>query len=142
MKFSRKGMEEYLNNPGREMEGIYLKFGPVEIKVRRAGGANTAYETAMAKYVRPYRKKVLKGSMTPEDMRNKVLIPTYLDAVVIDWRGVEDDKGENVPYSRQMFMDYITEFPEVFDELITLTTEASLFLEQQVEETADDVGKP
>ena len=48
-----------------------------------------------------------------ESIRNKVL------TAVVDWRGVEDQKGDPIPYSEEAFGLLVTAHPKVFHELHT-----------------------
>ena len=57
-----------------EKEGVFLQYGttkdgkPIQIKICRAGGANTAYNRAMEAKTKPYRRQLQNGTLDMEVM--------------------------------------------------------------------------
>jgi len=79
--------------------------------------------------------------MSNSELRDQVLLPTYLDAVVVGWEGVRDEEGREVPFSREAAEEFLRAFPNVFDTLIEIAGEMSTFRQREMEEAADGLGE-
>ena len=141
MKFRTEGLEDYISDSEVEVEGIWVDFGSMRIKIRRAGGGNREYERALARRAQPFQRRIRAGTMDNAELREKIILPTYLDAVVLDWRGAVDEDGEVVPYTREAGKVYFNQFPNILDDLVAISTDIRAFREQQRQETADLLGE-
>lgn len=75
----------FKTNPEREQEGVVLLFGDVEIRVARAGGANTKFQRAFEEKTRPYRKQI-EMKVIKEDVMTRLLAEIYAEAIIVSWR--------------------------------------------------------
>lgn len=80
------------------------------------------------------RKHMVKGEY-PEAIDEAMLIETFAEAVIADWRGVSD--GENdIPYSKEAAMKLLTELPDLKDTINRIASQGASFradLEADVE---------
>lgn len=143
MKFSKKGLQDYVTDPNMESEGVDIHFGDADLTVtiRRAGGANRKFDPAVAKHSKPYRKKLRSNSLPVDVFRSRVLVPSYFDAVVIGWEGVNDEDGQTVPFTRENFTAFVEAFPEIFDELVDHASSPTTFQEDSPEEVIETLGE-
>ncbi len=142
MKFSTEGVEDYVTDGGAETQGITIKISDtVSFRCRRAGGRNMLYERALSKHSRPYMRRIRNGIMGNDELKWKILLPTYLDAVIIGWDGVTDEEGDDVPFGRGTCSEYLEAFPNVFDELVSIASDMAAFRAQEDEEVVERVGE-
>jgi len=82
----------------KETEGVIVDFGNFRVTVRRAGGANKAFQKAMERIVAPYRRIAQLGTMQEGKMR-ELLAEGYAEAIITNWeyqKEAEDGLGEPV----------------------------------------------
>jgi hypothetical protein len=143
MEFQTDGFEAFLTNPQAEKEtGVWLNLGRLRIRGLRAGGANRRFEETQTKLAKPYRKALRSGRMSAAEFREKIQIPSYAHAVIMDWEGPRDTEGRPVSYSPDACIAFFKQFPEVFSEVESLLAEAGTFLDEEVEEVIETLGKP
>ena len=115
-----------------EKEGVILQYGntddgkPIQIKICRAGGANTAYNRAMEAKTKPYRRQLQNGTLDIEVMTS-ILREVYADTVVIGWSNVEDKDGKPMPFNRDNVIKLFSELPELFADVQEQATNLALF---------------
>ena len=102
-----------------EQEGVWIPvYGPkgdkAEILLARAGGRNSAYDAAMLRAGRPHRR-LLEAGMAPPQLMDEILAEVYAETVVKGWRGLEDEDGNPIPYSRAKAAELLRAHPDFCD---------------------------
>ena len=97
--------------------GTWIPYQDAEFLIAHAG--NAKFQRAMARLQKPFRRKIEKNEMDPVDQK-KILIQAMSEAILLDWRKVEDDEGKAVAYDRkagqmlltndESFREFVMEF--------------------------------
>jgi hypothetical protein len=142
IEFDLEGLGNYQTDRDLESEeGIWLKFpGDRKIHVLRAGGSNKKFSRVLSTRVKPYRRQMDRGTLDPE-ISDNLMLNVYLDTVVLGWSGFKTPDGVEIPYSREAGYTLFKALPEMFDEVMSLASDAASFQEQEVEEVADTMGE-
>lgn len=97
-----------------------------------AGEKNKPYFNAVLRESRKHARALAKGNMTSEMLeenraRDRVLFPLH---VVKDWKRVVDDRGEEVPFSKEACAEFLKALPDwLFDELRDMTQSTQNYVE-------------
>lgn len=75
----------------KETEGVVVDFGNFRCTVRRAGGANKAFQKAMETIVNPYRRIIQLGTMAEGKMK-ELLAEGYSRAIITNWEFLKDSE--------------------------------------------------
>lgn len=101
-----------------EVEGFELQVhdGEVEVKfmLARAGGANRQFISRLQALLKPYKKKMEKGTMKDEDSE-RCLVRALAETVILSWTGVRDREGEEIEFSVENAVTLLTELPDLRD---------------------------
>lgn len=90
--------KKYATSATLENEGRWFELGDgAAVKVARDG--NRAHKEALKRLWRPNRAALRSGSL-PDDLVEKLAIQAMAEAVLLDWRGIEEG-GATLPYSRE-----------------------------------------
>jgi len=82
-----------------ETEGLWLDYGDFEIRIARAGGANTKYKNALKARLKQYKHQVENDLMSDEVSR-KLMAGIYADTIILGWRTkVRDGEGNVTGYN-------------------------------------------
>lgn len=95
-------------------KGIVLDFGEFSFTILRAGLKNKKFTQALTKHSRKHQKKIQKGLLTKEQDR-EILVNVYADAIVVDWKGIKDDSGKNLPFNRENCVKLLEDLPDLFE---------------------------
>lgn len=117
-----------------EKEGIVLDYGDFKIKVARAGGANAAFQKALAAKVRPYKRQLDAGTI-PDDVAEKLFLDVYAESVVLGWEGVTDENGKPLPYSKENAVKLFSDLPDLFRDVQNQAAAISNFRAEVTEDT-------
>ena len=106
-----------------EMQGIecYLEDGVVFICKRFGGSNQVNVSKALAKYHTPHIAKIKAGTLTQE-MLDEIDAKVFTEACVLNWRGVLDDAGKEIPFSFDACVEILKDMPELVSELIRQTS--------------------
>lgn len=118
----------YKTSPKLETEGVYFETGNTRVRLRRAGGANTAYNMAMAKLVKEH-KRAIDLELIGETKASRLLYDLYAEHVVTEWEtnigtddapewvaGIDDGNGGTLPATFDNIVQTFTEIPDYFVE--------------------------
>lgn len=141
MKFSTTGLESYLSNEDLEARtGVWLQFpGGIRIKVLRAGGSNVKYQRVGSAVLKPYSRQISRGTLDVE-VTSGLMRDIYSKAVVVDWEGVKDVEGNDVPCTPENVRDFFEAVPELFDEVVEAATRIATFSQEQSDEAGEELG--
>lgn len=101
-----------------ETEGYWAVISDkIAFRLKRFGGFNsTELKAAMAKYYKPFAKQVELQTISSEKER-EILVKTFVDVSVIDWRGVEID-GKEETFSKEKCVDLLMSLPDLCETLM------------------------
>lgn len=116
-------------SPQLEKDGIWLERGNTKVKLRRAGGTNTAFNMAMANVMNEYGSAI-KHNLLSNEKANEILYETFAEHVVVDWQtnvgteiqpewitGIEGaTEGETLPVTFDNIVAYWRDVPAWFIE--------------------------
>jgi hypothetical protein len=122
-----------------EKDGVKLKFGPASFHVRRAGGANRAFNAAFEEKTRMTQSRLQMAALSEEESE-KILMDVYAETVVIGWDGVTDRKGSPLEFTKENFMQVMKDLPVVWRALRTEAANHENFLKQQAKAEGDQLG--
>ena len=120
-----------------EKDGIWIDYGPFGFKVARAGGSNEKYRRLMQARMKPYRRQIQNETMS-EDKAQEILLETFVDGVLLDWRDVTDREGNKMEFNRENALQLLSDLKDLFADLQTQASKISNFRREEMEE---DLGK-
>lgn len=119
----------------QEVNGIILDYPGFSIKIARAGGANKRYTKVLAKRAKPLRRSIEADLLDP-DQADALLIGVFAETVVLDWTGVTDAEGKELPCTKSNIVKVLTDLPDLFADIREQANKASLFRAIEREEAA------
>lgn len=120
----------YKSNSEKEKEGKWMPIADgVEFLVKRYGGANNSKVKEMnAKFVKPFARQLQKGIL-PQEVERNIYVKTFVHVSMVDWKGVLDGDGNEIPFSIEAAIDLFTQLPELFDDVATIASDFETFKE-------------
>ena len=120
-----------------EKDGIWIDYGPFAFKIARAGGSNEKYKRMLQARMKPYRRQIQNETMS-EEKAQTILLETFVDAVLLDWRDVADREGNVMDFNRENALQLFSDLKDLLADLQTQAQKISNFRREEVEE---DLGK-
>lgn len=81
----------------RAVEGVWHTYAEgIEVRVARMFNPN--YERVVAELMKPHAKEYRAGRLSNEQMED-VRVQAIARTVLLDWKNVEDDDGQPMPYT-------------------------------------------
>jgi len=122
------------SNPGAE-DGVWTKYHGSEFLVVHIG--HLKFQRALSRLQAPFRRKIEKGTMDPIESRD-LLCTAMADALILDWKGVVDSKGTDIPYSRKVCETALFNNPDLREYLQDFSMDLENFrVEEQTEKGND-----
>lgn len=129
----------YETDPKLEKEGIGLKFGTATFYVRRAGGANTAFDTYMEDVTRNMTNRLQLAALT-EEQSSEQLMKAYAETVILGWDGVRNRQGEHMEFTKENFTTLMRDLPTLWRAIRTEAASHENFRRAQAKQEGEAVG--
>lgn len=85
------------SQPVAELDvGTWTEYSGVELKIAYA--TNVKFLRTKQRLEQPHRRKIEAGTMDPAEVR-RIMCKAMAEAILLDWRGVKNADGSDVPYS-------------------------------------------
>lgn len=109
--------------------------GEVEFKIKKAGARNVEWKKLYNQIMKPHVDELTEETLTEEE-NGLLLSEIYAKSVVLDWKGVNDDQGNPVPFTVLNCMELFQFMPEVLSNIITDSHLRSNFRDEEMASTA------
>ena len=135
--------KQFATNTEKEIEGIEVQMTEAENEdgsiptfvVSRMGKSNKRYSKALEAATRPYRRQIELGTMN-NDKAEEIFMGVFVDTVLKGWKNVRDEKGADLPFTKQTATKLFKDLPEVYERLQEEAKLSANFREASLEEEA------
>jgi len=93
--------------------GVDICYPGFSITVHRAGGSNAKYASALKEKAQPHSKMIANGMLDDEIAKN-MLVEAFAESVVVGWKGVTNEKGEEIPFSIENCVKLFNDLPDLY----------------------------
>jgi hypothetical protein len=131
--------KQFKSDEDLEKNGILLEYGyvdgpdgkpdltrPICIRIARAGGANSKFAKRFDIKTKPYRRQIQTETID-KDIADKVMREVYAETVVLGWENVQDEQGNDIPFSVPNCVDLFERLPGLFSDIQEQSQRAVLF---------------
>ena len=109
--------KDFKTNEKFEREGVDMALNEkVSFRVRRFNGTNPRVKAAMAAHYKPYARLIEMGTLD-QAKEQEIQIRLFIDVCLVGWEGLEDDKGEPIPFSKENAFEVLKSLPDLFNTL-------------------------
>ncbi len=129
--------KRFKTNKTSEVDGAWVEvecgdeINP-KFKLARMIRRNKRYAKLMDLKMRPY-KKALEHDVLPESIAEKALRESFVETILLDWRDVKDEDGNEIVFSKDTATKLLNDLPDLFDLLQEHARDMSLFKESELE---------
>lgn len=109
------------------------------VKVRIKPADDIDYRRATNRGLQPHAKKIRKGRLLDPAITDRITARAIAETLLLDWKGIEDDAGQPVPYSQETALEW-AEDPEYTSFFSAIEREANDLADRDNEDR-DDLGK-
>lgn len=124
--------ESFSTNKNYEKSGVWLQYGentkkqPIKFLIARVGGANTAFSKALEAAQKPYRRQIQTDTMD-ERVAEGIILDVFARTVILNWEGVQDRDGVDMPYTKENVIKLMTDLPDLFADIRVQAQNVTLF---------------
>ncbi|XAI96053.1 hypothetical protein [Microcystis phage Mwe-JY26] len=109
----------------REENGVWVDFGDdIKVKVRRF--KSRASQDARKELEKPHQDVIRRGGLS-EEQAQELLLRQMAKAIIVDWQGVTDEKGEPLPCTEDAKYSILKALPEFRDEVFGISIDRDAF---------------
>lgn len=120
----------YKTSKEHETAGVWFEIAEgVKFLLKRFGGSNSnAVKQAMTKFYKPYAKQIEMG-MLPVEKERELMVKAFVEVSLIGWKGIQDDKGQEIPFSKEAAIQLLLGLPDLANQLSDLASSTDQFKE-------------
>lgn len=97
-----------------------------------ASSSSLKFLRTMARLQKPYKRKIERNEMDPGDQQ-KILIQAISESVLLDWKGVQNSTGNEVPYSKDLGAQALKNDPEFREFVMEISSDLANFKQEESE---------
>lgn len=117
--------------------GVTVDLGDgLSVTVAQAGAGNPRYQKVLRQLLKPYERQ-LKANTLDDDVFEDQVTKAYVEAVLLGWKGLEDDEGNEITYSKDKAYEILSN-KENFafkQQIIDLANEQAVFAKELKDDT-------
>jgi hypothetical protein len=111
----------FATDASREEEGVWVDFGDgIEVKVRRL--SSKISRDVRKRLEKPHAEAIRRGPL-PESLAEDILNRQLAEAIISDWKGVDDDNGQPLACTVENKIAILKALPEFRDEIVSISIE-------------------
>lgn len=110
----------------------------IDFKLKRTSN-NPQYSEMSRRLLRPYRRQIANGKLDVE-IQNKISNKVLAHTVIVDWKGIKDENGEDIPFTAKNAIDLLTAYPDLADDIMTAASDIGNFLVDTDDEEKNSVS--
>ena len=129
------GTRQDLERQGVWVSPVLDEDHDISFLLARMLRTNKKWAGRVTKVYRQNKRKIDSG-MIPDDLDKTMTLRIFCETILLDWRGIKDDKGVDIPYSVDAGMKLLAELPDLHDYLIEEANSATTYQAQAVDEVA------
>lgn len=112
-----------------EENGVWVDIGEGgEILVARMG--NPRYQKAVQSISKPHRTQIRQKTIS-EDLSDELLLKAMAETILLDWKGIEDDKGKVIKYTKDTAFKLLRDLRDFRNLVVELATEQAAFRREE-----------
>lgn len=111
-------------------QGVWLEYGGSQFLV--AHSSNLKFQRVFTRLQAPHRSKIEKGILDPEISR-RIMCDAFSQAIVLDWKNVIDADGNDVPFSKDMAREALSNNPDLLEFIQEVSSNLANFRNEEIE---------
>jgi len=124
----------FTTDADKESEGVWIDYtGDFKLKICRIGCP--AFKEFMLKRGKPHMRSMEAGSLDP-NIADDLMKDALAQTIIKDWKGLLDDKDEEIPFSTETARQLLDTPGDFYDEVFTLAKQRENFKIDKTEGTA------
>lgn len=114
-----------------EENGVWVDIGDGgQLLVARMG--NPRYLEVVRRISRPHKNRIRTKSIN-EELSDDILIQAMAEAILLDWKGLEDDKGKPIKYSKEAAYELMKGMRDFRNLVVEIASEQAAFRREENE---------
>lgn len=126
----------YERDTKREEEGVWTKLSAPGVEVKLRSLSSDFYADTVEKLQKPHLQLIRKRKL-PAEVSRQLAIKAVCHGAIVDWKGVYDNDGKEIPFSAQTAYDILgrSSMKDLVEEIIGQAQEIELFKQEEKEDT-------
>ena len=127
--------QRFATDASAEEEGVWVDIGEgAALKIARFG--NKRHEQVLDRLRKPYRNILRTGGEIPKDRAETIVIEAMAEALLLDWRGLEDDDGKAIAHDKDTAVGLLTDLKDFRNQVAAIAMEAETYRASALEAAA------
>lgn len=125
--------QQYKTDLEGSENGVWVPIDGQGCALKIARMSNLKYQNRRRELERPHQH-LTRTTGIPAELANQIFNQCIAETILVDWQGVEDDEGNEVPYSKEVSYDYIVSMPDFKELVVSLAIDQNTFRQQTLDE--------
>lgn len=138
--------KQFKDNTKAEREGVDIHYGESVVTIASANKNNIRFALSGKKHLKRLDELDVELCKLNDDIDNsdqyytisaeirEILARVYAKSVIIGWKNVDDEQGDEIPYTEDNVVKLLLDLPDFFDDIQSKANAASTFHSKEVEE--------
>ena len=120
----------------KAQQGVWQPY-ILDIELLIASINNPKYKQERSRLIKPHQRRIRSGEMSAEKVL-EILKPAVAKHLLLDWKNIEDDNGQPIPYSPEKVLELFNDptLSDLYDFVLETAGEKELFRKELQQESA------
>jgi hypothetical protein len=132
----------YATDVNLENDGVVVELAPgLEVTIRST--LSEKYLRTFERLRKPYEKLLKNGNKLSQDQNLQIMQKAIAQAILIDWKGVYDREGNEIPFSTENALKILSD-PQMMrflEDIYEAANSKATFEEEEIEEATEALKK-
>lgn len=126
-------------DPRLEAKGVLLRYELANgtfamFRIKRSGSRNPEWRRLYNELMKPHEDHLLKEALSEQETQ-RLLAEVYGRSVIVDWAGILDGDGKEIPFSVEACIELLNFMPDLFNLIVQDSRDRANFREEQLKAT-------
>lgn len=114
-------------------EGIWVDISD-DARIKVASVKTDRYKRRLAELSAPYRHMITTRTEAAQKKISEITARAIADVIIINWEGIQNNDGEEIPYSRDTAYKLLKDYPAFADMVYAIASDDAVFKPSVIEE--------
>lgn len=112
----------------KTINGVWRDYNEgSKVLLASSGSGNKRFKTHLSKLLKPSRRQIRRGDIIDLGMSEINEMRAASKDVILDWKGILDDEGKEIPYSPEAGFQLFQQIPEFYYDLMDMASEHEFY---------------
>lgn len=116
---------ELMLDDSKKADGVWVDCAGYSVQVRSLDCKE--FSKMHSRLMKPYQHIQRRNGEVPEDVATSIFQRCVAETILLDWKGIQDEKGKEIPFSKELALEYLQKAQLFANDVVAAATNIANF---------------